>query len=43
VCEGDVVDLVVPEPGRGPQRCLAKVTHRLTESEIKATPRKDLP
>jgi hypothetical protein len=43
VCAGDLINLVVPASGIGPQRCLARVSHKLTEEELKGVAKKDLP
>lgn len=32
-CVGDSIRLVVPSPGRGADRCLARVTRKLTDAE----------
>jgi hypothetical protein len=43
ICVGDVVDLIVPDPGMGRQRCMAKVAAKLTPDEIAALPKKSRP
>jgi hypothetical protein len=36
VCQGFDAELVVPNPGLGPQRCLVSSVRRLTDAEVKA-------
>ena len=43
VCVGDVVDILVRDPGLGRERCMAKVTAKLTPEEVAALPRKAKP
>lgn len=43
VCTGDTIDIVVPNHGIGPQRCMGKVVAKLTPEEVKALPKKSRP
>ena len=36
ICQGFDAELVVPNPGLGPQRCLVNGVRRLTDAEVKA-------
>ena len=36
ICQGFDAELVVPNPGLGPQRCLVNSVRRLTDAEVKA-------
>ena len=35
ICQGFDAELVVPNPGLGPQRCLVNSVRRLTDAEVK--------
>lgn len=43
VCTGDLVTVVVPDRATGPDRCVGRVTRRLTPEEVAALPPKQRP
>ena len=40
ICQGLDADLVVPNPGLGPQRCLVSSVRRLSDAEVQALRRR---
>jgi hypothetical protein len=40
ICQGLDADLVVPNPGLGPQRCLVSGVRRLSDAEVQALRRR---
>jgi hypothetical protein len=43
ICQGLDADLIVPNPGIGPQRCAVSAVHKLTPAEVAALPKKARP
>ena len=43
VCSGLDIELIVPNHGMGPNRCMVRSIHKMTQAEIDALPKRDRP